>query len=107
MASEMCIAIYRAKPGKEEDLIGLIRGHVPLLQGEGLATDRDAVVLRSQGRGMFLEVFEWAAEDAAHKAHTHPKVGPYWGRMAEVADFLTLADAPEATSMFPHFKALT
>ena len=107
MANEICIAIYRAKPGKEEALVDLIQGHVPLLQAEGLATDRAAIVMRSKSEGTFLEVFEWAAEDAAEKAHTHPKVGPYWGQMAEVANFMTLADLPEATSMFPHFASGT
>ena len=103
MASEVCIAVYRAKPGKEEELAQLIEGHVPLLQSEGLATGRAPIVMRSKADGTFLEVFEWAAADSAHAAHTNEKVGPLWGQMGEIADFLTLADVPEAVHNFPHF----
>ena len=103
MAAELCIAIYRAKPGKDDELAKLIEGHVPLLQAEGLATDRTPIVMRSKTDGTFLEVFEWAAADSAHHAHDHEKVGPSWGQMAEVGTFLSLADVPEAVNHFPHF----
>lgn len=103
MATEICIAIYRPKPGKDEQLARLIEGHVPLLQAEGLATDRAPIVMRSSKDGTFLEVFEWAHAGAAGEAHEHAKIGPLWEAMGEVGDFLTLADVPEAAGQFPHF----
>jgi len=103
MPNEMVIAVYRAKPGKEEDLAKLIEGHVPLLRDRGLATDREAVVMRSPKDGTFLEIFEWNTSDSAHAAHLDEKIGPLWEQMGEVADFLTLADVPEATARFAHF----
>ena len=104
MPSELVIAVYRAKPGKEEDLAKLIEGHVPLLRERGLATDREAIVMRSPKDGTFLEVFEWQESNSADAAHTDEAVGPLWGQMGEIADFLTLADVPEATKHFPHFN---
>jgi hypothetical protein len=104
MASEICIAVYRAKPGKEEELAALIEGHVAVLQAEGLATDRTPIVMRSPDDGTFLEVFEWVAPEASCEAHANAKVGPLWGQMMEIADFLTLADVPEAVNRFPHFR---
>ena len=103
MASELCIALYRPKPGKADELAVLIAGHVPLLRSAGLATDREAVLMRSPKDGTFLEVFEWVASDSADHAHTNEKVGPLWSQMGEIAEFVTLADLPESTGPFPHF----
>jgi len=103
MAHEFCIALYRPKAGKSDELAALIAGHVPLLRSEGLATDREAIVMRSPKDGTFLEIFEWVAPDSAHAAHTNEKVGPLWGQMGEIADFVTLSDVPEAGVPFPHF----
>ncbi len=103
MAAEIVIAIYRAKPGKEDELKALIDGHVPMLREQGLATDRETVLMKSMKDGTFLEVFEWVSADAMREAHTHEVVGKTWGAMGEVADFMTLADLQEATTQFPHF----
>ncbi len=103
MGTEICQAVYRPKPGKDDELAALIAGHVPMLQAEGLATDRAPIVMRSGKDGTFIEVFEWATEGAASQAHTNPEVQKIWGAMGEVADFLTLADVPEATDRFAHF----
>jgi len=104
MTTEIVQAVYRAKPGKEAALAALIERHVPLLRAEGLATERAATVMRSPRDGTFIEVFEWTRPDAAHAAHTNPKVAEIWGAMEEVAAFLTLADVPEATVRFAHFE---
>lgn len=106
MGTEICQAVYRAKPDKDDELAALIARHVPILQAEGLASDRAPIVMRSKKDGTFIEVFEWATEGAANQAHANPEVEKIWGAMAEVADFLTLADVPEATDRFAHFTAV-
>ncbi len=103
MGTEFVIAIYRPKAGKAAELDALIEKHLPVLRAEGLATEREAVVMRSAD-GTVLEVFEWADAAAAGKAHENAAVGAIWGAMAEVADFMTLADLKEATRPFPHFQ---
>jgi hypothetical protein len=104
MGTEIVIAVYRAKAGKEAELASLIERHVPVLRAEGLASEREVVVMRSPKDGTFMEVFEWSSREAAQAAHTNEQVGAHWGAMAEVADFLTLADLPEAVDRFPHFS---
>jgi hypothetical protein len=106
MSTEIVTAVYRAKAGKDAELAALIERHVPVLRAEGLATERDVVVMRSPKDGTFIEVFEWASKDAASSAHENAAVGEIWGAMADVAEFLTLADLPEATDRFPHFTAI-
>ncbi|MDA1193856.1 MAG: hypothetical protein O2894_01590 [Planctomycetota bacterium] len=106
MGSEIVTAIYRAKPGHEDTLAALVAEHTPMLQRVGLATDRAPIVMRSRVDGTIVEVFEWVDADAARRAHEHAEVGPMWGRMAKVADFLTLADLPEAVTPFAHFEPL-
>jgi hypothetical protein len=33
---QMVIVVYRPKPGREADLMKLVRGHVPALRAEGM-----------------------------------------------------------------------
>ena len=103
MSHEIVQAVYRAKPGKEADLAALIDEHGPALRAEGLVTDRPFVVMRSRDGRTFVEVFEWVSRQAACDAHGNERIGALWGRMGEVAEFLTLADLAEATQTFPHF----
>ena len=102
--AQIVTAVYRPHPGKEDTLAALIEKHYPLLRAEGLATERAPVVMRSQTDGTFIEVFEWINGGAAGVAHENPAVSALWEAMAEVADFLTLADLPEAATRFPHFR---
>jgi hypothetical protein len=99
---QMVIALFRPKPGKDADLLGCMRDHLPILRNEGLATERPSVVLKAQD-GSLLEIFEWASQAAIDAAHTNPNVLALWKRYAECCDYITLADLNEATAMFPGF----
>jgi hypothetical protein len=99
---QMVIALFRPKPGKDADLLGCMRDHLPILRNEGLATDRPSVVLKAQD-GSLLEIFEWVSQSAIDAAHTNPSVLALWKRYAECCDYITLADLEEATTMFPGF----
>jgi len=102
---EMVIACYRPKPGREAELVGIVRGHVPALRARGLATARPATALRAPD-GTVVEVFEWVSAQAAERAHSDPIVRKLWGRFMEVSDFGTLAALPGAGEPFPHFEPL-
>lgn len=104
MGHEIVQAVYRAKPGKADALAALVAKHEPALRAAGLVTDRPFVVMRSPEDGTLIEIFEWASREAAGTAHGHEVIGPLWESMAKVADFLTLADVPEATRPFAHFQ---
>ena len=57
MAS-ISVACYRPKPGCEEELLELVRNHLPPLRAEGLVTDRPSIVMRTAD-GTVIEIFEW------------------------------------------------
>jgi len=101
---EVVIAIYRARPGCEEQLRTLIARHVPTLRAAGLVTDRPVTWLRSMTDGAWVEIFEWASVEAARAAHDHPEVGELWRQMGEAAEFPPLARLAEADRPFAHFR---
>lgn len=96
------ISCYRPKPGREEDLLALLRTHLPTLRSEGLATERDSVVMRAAD-GTFLEVFEWASSEAIEAAHSNAAVNAMWLRFAEVCDFVPVGSLAEAGGPFSEF----
>lgn len=106
MAAEMVIAGYRALPDKEEDLVTLLREHVPILRSEGLATDRPVTLLRSREDGTYLEIFEWVSPEAIAAAHTNPRILAMWDRFAAACEYVSLAGMKEAAGLFPSFDAI-
>lgn len=96
-------AVYRPKPSKERELVEVLRDHLPVLRGEGLATDREPVAMRAAD-GTIVEVFEWASSEAIEAAHANAEVAKLWERFAEVCEFGTLSDLPEVSEMFAEFE---
>ena len=102
MSNQMAFAIYKPKEGKADELMDLVKKHLPKLQEYGLVTDRDAYLAQSSD-GSIIEVFEWAGPDASRRAHEHPAIAAIWEGMGAVADFPALETLPEAGSRFPNF----
>jgi len=101
----MVIALYRPHAGKEEPLIELLRQHLPTLRRLGLATEREALVLRASD-GTILEIFEWASPGAVEQAHTHPEVAEVWESFGKLCDLVSLSDLADAGRKFPHFQPI-
>ena len=101
--ANVVIAAYRPKPGREQQLLEIVRTHVPILRQQKLATSRPVQVLRASD-GTLLEIFEWVSDEAVEKAHHDPVVKGLWDRFAQVSDFGTLASVPGAQEPFPHFE---
>ena len=99
----MVMALFRPKPGMDDALMACMRDHMPVLRGQGLATDRPSTILRARD-GTLVEIFEWVSQAAIDSAHSNPEVGKLWARYAACCDYVTLADMPEAREMFPGFK---
>lgn len=99
---EVVIAIYNPIAGKTPELEALMRKHFSILKECGLTTDRESFIGRS-ANGAILEIFEWISREAAQKAHDHPAVAKIWEAMAQVCDFGSLGQLPEANGRFPHF----
>jgi len=102
----MVMALFRPKPGMEAELMACMRDHLPVLRGQGLATDRPSVILRAAD-GTLVEIFEWVSQAAIEAAHANAVVGKLWARYSECCDYVTLGDLAEAKAMFPEFELVT
>jgi hypothetical protein len=99
---QIVIALYKPHSGKDADLRKLIAQHIPTLRRLELITDRPSILMKSKD-GTYLEIFEWANEDSAGKAHTHPEVAKIWEAMGPVSDLPVLGTLEEVQNRFPHF----
>jgi quinol monooxygenase YgiN len=105
MAGVCPIVAYRPKPGKEEELLQLVRARVPTLRKEGLVTDRTPVIMRAKD-GTIIEVSEWKSAEAIEAAHQNPNVLAMWSKFFEVCDCVPLSTLAEAREIFAGFEPL-
>ena len=101
---DLVIVAYRPKPGYEEELLKLVRRHVPELRALNLVTDRPAQAMRARD-GTLVETFEWR-EGAVAQAHEHPAVLALWEEFAVCADYVPLRELPEAGDLFAQFQPI-
>jgi len=99
------IVVYRPHEGKSDELVELLKTHLPILREQGLATDLESVVLRA-GDGALLEIFDWVSGEAIEAAHTNEVVQAMWEQFAGVCDYATLDSLSEAEKVFAHFERL-
>ena len=105
MPGVCAVVAYRPKPGKERELLELVRNRVPTLRKEGLVTDRTPTIMRSRN-GTILEVSEWKSRDAIDAAHKNPNVLAMWDKFFAVCDCVPLNTLPEAADMFAGFTPI-
>jgi hypothetical protein len=67
------IVAYRPNPGKETELLKLVRNRVPTLRNQGLVTDRKPTIMRARD-GTIIEVSEWKSQEAIDAAHKNLNV---------------------------------
>ena len=100
----VCVIVaYRPKPGKEQELLEIVRTRVPTLRKEGLVTDRVPVLMRSKN-GTLIEVSEWKSREAIDAAHKNPTVLAMWNEFFAVCDCVPLETLPESSEMFAGFE---
>jgi len=97
------VACYRPRPGCEEVLLDLVRGHLPPLRSQGLVTERASIVMRGAD-GTIVEVFEWVSQEAIAGAHTNPVVLELWKRFEAACWYETPSNIVEFQRMFSHFE---
>ncbi|MBL8694221.1 MAG: hypothetical protein JNJ88_09010 [Planctomycetes bacterium] len=101
------LAVYRFKSTATPARIRkLLTDHARVLLQQKLRTQRPAWVLRSTiDPRIVMEIFEWADETAAERAHHNSAVMEIWGRFGELCDEvgMKLSRLPEAKAPFPHF----
>jgi quinol monooxygenase YgiN len=101
----MVVVAYRPRPGKEARLLELTKEHYPILQQQGLVTDRRPYGMRA-GDGTIIEVFEWKSQAAIDAAHTNPEVLKMWERYAEACEYTPLINIKECSNMFAGFEPI-
>lgn len=99
---KVVIAVYRPREGKEQQLLAVVKEHLPILRGQGLVTDRPSVVMRAKD-GTIVEVFEWDSPEAIEEAHNNDVVREMWARFDAACECKTLADLEECPDLFPLF----
>ncbi|MBX3187685.1 MAG: hypothetical protein KF819_11745 [Labilithrix sp.] len=83
------LVTYRAKQGREDELLALVKKHWPELERLGLATDRPAQVWRGtdrKGVTSFIEMFQWKDSKSSDIAHQTPEVMAIWEPMGNLMD---------------------
>jgi quinol monooxygenase YgiN len=103
--SVLVMVAYRPRPGKEARLLELTKEHVPILRGQGLATDRPAYAMRGAD-GTIVEVFEWKSKAAIEAAHSNPVVLKMWERYAEACEYVPLISVKESSDLFAGFEPI-
>jgi quinol monooxygenase YgiN len=102
--SGVCVIVaYGPKPGKENELLELVRNRVPTLRKERLVTDRKPVIMRARD-GTIIEVSEWKSRQAIDAAHQNPNVLAMWEKFFALCDCVPLKTLPEAQEMFAGFE---
>ena len=105
MAGIVVIVAYRPKPGRESELLEIVRNRVPTLRKEDLVTDRVPVLMRARD-GTIIEVSEWKSHEAIEAAHKNANVWAMWNKFFEVSECIPLKRLPEAEEMFAGFTPI-
>jgi quinol monooxygenase YgiN len=105
MSGVVVIVAYRPKPGKENELVDLVRSRVPTLRKEGLVTDRVPTIMRSRD-GTIIEVSEWKSREAIDAAHKNPNVLAMWNKFFAICECVPLNTLPESKEMFAGFEPI-
>jgi quinol monooxygenase YgiN len=105
MNGVVVIVAYRPKAGREKELLELVRGRVPTLRKEDLATNRAPTIMRARD-GTIIEVSEWKSKEAIDAAHKNPNVLAMWNKFFALCDCVPLNTLGEANEMFAGFEPL-
>ena len=105
MKGVIVIVAYRPKPGKDKELLELVRSRVPTLKKEDLVTDRTPSIMRTRD-GTIIEVSEWKSREAIEAAHKNPNVLGMWNKFFAVCDCVPLNTLAEANELFAGFEPI-
>ena len=97
------IACFRPRPGKDAELLDVVRDHLPILRSQGLVTDRPSYVMRADD-GTIVEVFEWKSAEAIEAAHSNEAVQQLWERFEATCEYEAIGSLAEGRELFPGFE---
>jgi hypothetical protein len=97
------IVAFRPRPGRQQALESLIRRHDQLLRAEGLVSDRRPTLMRAAD-GTMVQLLEWVVP--VETIRGAPVLRSMRAEFEAVAEFVPLADVPEARQLFADFEAV-
>jgi hypothetical protein len=90
------IVTYVPKPGKEAELLALVKKHEPALRGVGLVTAEPFRVWKAfdvrKKREQYIEYFVWKNGNASDVAHQTPEVMAVWEPMGPILEELVICE---------------
>jgi hypothetical protein len=90
------IVTYLPVPGKEAELLALVKKHEPALRAVGLVTDEPFRVWKAmdvrKNRVSFIEYFQWKDGTSSDTAHQLPEIMAVWEPMGPVLEELTICE---------------
>lgn len=90
------LVTYVPKPGKETELLALVKKHESALRSVGLVTAEPFKVWRAfdirKQRVSFVEQFVWKDGRASDTAHQTPEVMAVWEPMTPILEELTICE---------------
>ncbi|MGZ5382911.1 MAG: antibiotic biosynthesis monooxygenase [Acidimicrobiia bacterium] len=101
----IAIGAYRVHEGHEEDFLEALRQDIVTMRDEGLISDWPAMILKA-GTDVFLQVVEWADDDAPARSSSSEQVMAVWTRKRTHANYVSLSQVPGADRLFPSFEEI-
>jgi hypothetical protein len=98
------VAAFRPRAGREAELLAVLSDRLPLLRRLGLATEREAILMRSR-EGVMIQVSEWVSDEAIETAHRTPEVLALWERFDACCEYVRLDALAESHEDFATFDA--
>ena len=87
---------YVPKPGKEAELLELVKKHEPALRQVGLVTSEPFRLWKAydirKKRVQFIEYFVWKDGNSSDVAHQTPEIMAVWEPMGPVLEELTICE---------------
>lgn len=87
------LAVLEALPGKQEELLALLREFYSMMNAKGYSRD---TLHRDAGRPeRFIHLRYWKSEDARTEAQADPAVHQYWQKLPELCTIPTVCESLE------------
>jgi hypothetical protein len=99
------IVAYKPLPGKENELMDLMRTHGQILHQQNLVTFRKPILMEAAD-GTIIEVFGWKSKEAIKDAHTNEHVQLMWQKFDQVCSYVPISNVAEASNLFSEFTPL-
>lgn len=96
---------YKPLPGKERELIELMKTHWEILNNEKLVSQRKSIIMQAK-EGTVIEVFGWKSKEDMERAHSNASVQRMWKEYAKVCEYVPISEIEETRHLFSEFMPL-